>query len=148
MQEIKSSEINHPEIKEFIDLVKTDIQNGVIEYQVLQEPRYMKYWKQLSISEYVESDDTFKFIFVGTEITTYLGREFTGITTREMLSDDSLYKLSYDMNIKVIKNKQLVYSYGNFEWENKELVKWEAVTLSAQKSSEIPLCLTFSVHFR
>jgi hypothetical protein len=114
----------HNTITAFINLVEADMDDGVIDFKLLHEQRYMPFWKHLCITKLTDDGKDLEVVLWGTDLVTHTGLELTG----KRLGAQSFRK-AYDVlkrkKLDAIEHKQLSYTSGGIALEEKnETVRW------------------------
>ena len=131
-----------PAIQAFLGLAQADLIDRCLPFNKLQEARYLSYWSRLVMSKLIEEKATFEYTYFGTTLATYLRSDITGHTL-----DDSDVARSfddvYDMNIRVVRDREQLFSAGTSTWEEHEMLEWYGVSIPLAKPSGEVWCLTF-----
>lgn len=129
----------------FVAQVDKIVGAGVLCQREFQERPFMKFWSNSLITEYVEEDDDYRFLFFGTAIANLHGRELTG----KYLSDvgfrtigDTIRQLNFD----VVGNVERIYSSGTLDIMNKDYNKWWHVKIPLERNGKIGSSLTYVVY--
>jgi hypothetical protein len=129
--------ITDPNVQEFMGAVGD---NGYLDFEVLQQKPFMKFWKNLVIHRHV--DDDFKYIFFGTNNVKIFETDRTGTLLSEIPNPIRKKDLS-EVLLKVIATKQTVYSIGNLKIDEKDYHHWQRVMLPLRRKGEINEVLSF-----
>ncbi len=122
----------HPVIKEFVQLVRETVGDGVIDFSHLQAYPFMKFWPNFSLVEYLENEDDFRSIMCGSALADAFGRDQTGKKISELEFGeikDGMRQLHFDA-----LQGEIVYASCTFAFQNREHRKWHQVKMQMTHS--------------
>lgn len=124
-------------IVEFMALAEADMIDCVLDFTIMQEQRYMKFWKNWSIIELINGTEL-RFVYWGTELAKVYDREWTGkFVVEEDYANISAYRCLCDIHMKTIKRKEILYTNGTLDWVERDYTKWNRVNIPILRTGEI-----------
>lgn len=118
---------DQPVIVEFVQLVRTTVGDGVLDFSHLQTRPFMPFWKSFSIVEYLQNEDDFRSLMCGSELANAYGRDQTGKRISELEFgeiEDEMRQLHFD----ALKG-ELVYASCTFGFQKRDYKKWHQVKM-------------------
>ena len=112
---------DQPVIVAFVQLVRTTVGDGVLDFSHLQTRPFMPFWKSFSIVEYLQDEDDFRSLMCGSELANAYGRDQTGKRISELEFgeiEDEMRQLHFD----ALKG-ELVYASCTFGFQKRDYKK-------------------------
>jgi len=135
---------NHPLIQEFIALVNATAAVGDLSFADSQSRPFMKFWPNIIISEYLESENDFRCRFLGTKLVDNYGGDHTGKLISERGTEE-VQQFLMQLNLDALKGEGPIYASGNVFWESKTHKIWHQVRLGLKYGKTIDATLGFVI---
>lgn len=135
----------HPVIVDALAVLEPSIINGGVDFAVLQEREFMPFWQYMMITEVLEEQDTFKYIYVGTDVVSSFGYDFTN----DYWVDDPtspLKQFQKKNRFDVIKNREMIFACGKSLSTRDLWLDWKIVYVPLTKGGKDNYCLNVHYH--
>jgi len=131
----------HPMISQFAEVIKPYFANGAVDFEILQKPQFLKFWRHLMIAKYLPDLDDFRIVFWGTYLVNKYGKELSGKTFAEAgLGDKQQY--FYDLHKSAMLGQEIIFTKGIFSWEDKDFLTWYQIKMPLRRSQQVCETLT------
>jgi hypothetical protein len=136
-------DITDPLVLNFIAIIGEE---GVVDFDVIEQREFMKFWSSIAIHRY--EDEDFTCIFYGTLLVKYIGIERTGSKVLA-LKDHKFNQEVFDNLLEVHTTKKPVYLFGSLEGNERGHINWQQVKMPLRRKgelNEVLSLLSFSPH--
>ncbi|MFQ5764621.1 MAG: hypothetical protein ACE5GT_06810 [Rhodospirillales bacterium] len=127
----------HPLIRGFVRLVEKTASDGLISFTDLETEPFMKFWRNLTIFEYLDDENEFISRFCGTQVTEFFGRDQTGKRLKELGFGEKEDTDIRQMHLDALNGKKPVYVSSSFFYQDREYKKWHQVKMPLKRGDSV-----------
>jgi hypothetical protein len=131
------SDAKDPKILDFMEAVGDQ---GYLDFEVLRQRHFIKFWSNTVINRY-ENDD-FTYIFHGTNLVKNIGVDRTGLTVLGLTNHTHKVEL-FNILLEIIKTKQTMFTTGHIKIDGREHQTWQQVKMPMWRKGEINEVVSF-----